>query len=42
MIQLPIIPLDIATYATCLGLSLAFSVSIVSLIFRPIENMWDD
>lgn len=42
MIYLPTIPPSVAIYATCIGFALAFSVSIVSLIFKPIENMWED
>jgi hypothetical protein len=33
---------NVAIYATCIGFALAFSASIVSLIFKPIENMWEE
>jgi hypothetical protein len=39
MIHFPTIPPSVAIYATCIGFAVAFSVSIVSLIFRPIEKM---
>jgi hypothetical protein len=39
MIHFPTIPPNVAIYATCIGFAVAFSVSIVSLIFRPIEKM---
>ena len=39
MIYLPPIPPSVAIYATCIGFAIAFSVSIVSLIFRPLEKM---